>query len=786
MKSILSKLYFPILLLLHPVYAISQQPKDKLIEAFETYSELPREISYAHLNKSKLIRGETLGFQVYVMNRETKRASTNTTNVYYALDDQNGNTVKSGLLLCERGVAVGSIDIDSTLATGNYLFKAYTNWMKNFKEQNFYIQNVKVINTDDGGTLGERKVEAYRLDAQFLPEGGHLIYGIENIVGVVVKDNTGRGVPDLEGRVYDEVGSEVGSFTTNRFGISKFLLIPKLGNAYQVKFGKGDNNTFSLGPAEMEGINLQLTDLGSRVALSLRTNQRTMERIKGNTYRLSFHNGDSIRAINFDFSAGQEVTMLFNYADLFSGMNVFTVFNEKQEPLLERLFFKHEGIGTVGLNAPKITRDKDSINVRFYTEAIRSIDSSLNISVSVLPEGTGSYEPNHSIVSKLYLQPYVRGFVERADYYFREVDARKRFELDMLLLTQGWSSFDWTSIFNSPPQMRFEFEKGITVTAKGTDPNARQYMVYPMENSGTVLVDAQQLNRVFTLKDLLPFEEEQLSVGVVAKNDKVRKPSLSYSFSPTSIPSLDNYITSYPIREDIKFGGNEDQPILLDAFNDTEVLNEVVITARKKEQRMEKLTRKFVMGIVDIFDNTERSKYINFDTYLSYKGYTVRKTGTRLIVGNSRPPYGEPIVYLDGHLLPNFDLFLSFDMRTVDYIVIDKLGRGDGIIRVFTDPLKQFEGMKSKPVAQTVDFPLTFRKNKRFYTPKYTSYKNDFFKKYGVIDWKPNLKVDEMGTIEFKILDTGNERLKFFVEGIAGDGKFISEEMNVIVNKKGN
>ncbi|MEM6514870.1 MAG: hypothetical protein AAF688_01715 [Bacteroidota bacterium] len=768
----------------------AQEVDVKIIESFEAYSELPREISYAHLNKSTLLRGETLGFQVYVLEKETKRASANTTNVYYALDDRDGNTVKSGLLLAEGGIAAGTIDIDSTLATGNYLFRAYTNWMKNFREQNFYVQNVRVINADGGAALKEVTVEGYKLDAQFLPEGGHLISGIENIIGVAVKDNTGRGVPDLEGRVYDEAGNEVGSFSSNRFGISKFPLVPKVGVTYRVSLGEGVESTFSLGPAELEGINLKLTDMSKRVALSLRANERTLERIKGSNYKLSFHNGDSIRAIDFDFSKGREVTKLFNYDDLYPGMNVFTVFDDKGKPLLERLFFKHEGISNVNLNAPKITREGDSMNVRFYTNAIKEIDSTLNISVSVLPEGTGSYEPHQNIVSKFYLQPYVRGFVERADYYFRDVDARKRYDLDMLLLSQGWSSYDWTGIFNSPPQMRFEFERGIKVMANNTDPTAGQYMVYPLANSGTVLVDAKQEGRSFTLKGLLPMEGEQLSVGLITRSEKVRKPSLSYSFSPTSIPRLDNYITVYPIREDIEFGGNEDQPILLDAYNDTEVLDEVIITARKEEERMEKLTRKF-SGRVDVFDNRERLGYIDFASYLSGQGYRVQQIGASLIVENTRPRVPPPIVYLDRQLLTDFNIFLSFDMRTVDYIVIDKLGFGEGlrgaggVIRVFTDPLKQFEGLENKPVAQNADFPLAFSKSKKFYTPKYTYYRSDFFKKYGVIDWKPNLRVDESGIIEFKVYDTGNERIKFFIEGIAGDGTLVSEEKEIFIKSKG-
>ncbi len=54
----------------------AQEPnEDILFEAYKNYSKLPREIAYGHLNKSTLIKGESLGFSIYLLDKSTKKTS---------------------------------------------------------------------------------------------------------------------------------------------------------------------------------------------------------------------------------------------------------------------------------------------------------------------------------------------------------------------------------------------------------------------------------------------------------------------------------------------------------------------------------------------------------------------------------------------------------------------------------------------------------------------------------------------------------------------------------------
>ena len=134
-------------------------------------------------------------------------------------------------------------------------------------------------------------------------------------------------------------------------------------------------------------------------------------------------------------------------------------------------------------------------------------------------------------------------------------------------------------------------------------------------------------------------------------------------------------------------------------------------------------------------------------------------------------------------------VLMDIDMSEIDYVIIDKQGLGEGmrgsngVIKIFTNPqLRTSEYNVSWDSGQEIKFPLTFSDSKQFYTPTYSTYLNDFYQNYGVIDWFPKCKSDDTGVLKFKILDTKIKQIKLFIEGIANDGNFISEEKIISIN----
>ena len=49
---------------------------------FKNYTQPYEEVMYAHINKAKFIKGETIGFTVYAFNNKNKLLSSVTSNIY--------------------------------------------------------------------------------------------------------------------------------------------------------------------------------------------------------------------------------------------------------------------------------------------------------------------------------------------------------------------------------------------------------------------------------------------------------------------------------------------------------------------------------------------------------------------------------------------------------------------------------------------------------------------------------------------------------------------------------
>ena len=782
-KSCMSKIYtITCFLFLTCLASFSQKANtNDLIESFEAYSELPRELVYAHLNKSVYIKGETMGFTAYVSNKSSKRLSKLTTNLYCSISDEKGKIIKSKLLLVNEGVANGNFFVDSLFTSGNYVFKAYTNWMKNFNEQNFYMQSIKVIDPEIESNVVP-KVISSKLDAQFLPEGGHFLADTENTIGVVIKDELGFGIPNLECQLLNDEDKVINIFKTNQFGIGKFKFTPAGLKKYRVSlnFG-GTTQLFNIDMAELKGVTLSVSDLHDKVVLRIATNKSTIKDLRNKLYKLTIHNGSEIKTSEVKFGKGLSITQYINYQDLFTGINVFTVFNENNKPVLERLFFNYDGINFIQTDEISLTKLSDSTMVSVNFNDV-DIDVFNNFSISVLPEETKAYNHHHNIISSTYLQPYVKGFIENASYYFTDINRRKQHELDNLLLTQGWSSYDWNFIFNNPPKMLYEFENGISFKANVNSAKTLKYVLYPTAYNDLEIFELNDKMEIFEKKSLFPFDGETIRLSEIAKKDIVTKGSIYLQFSPSKIPDIEKYTKIFPLKETVYFDSDLLQPLIASSWTEFEQLDEVLIEVNKTQERIEKL-QKSIYGTVDVFDDGKRRMNFDFASYLRSNGYNVTQGNNEFTITRRFGGFRgrTPIIYIDRRLILDNAELMFFRMDLVDYVIINDSGLGEGfrgaggVIEIFTDPTIAYKDNPELSTFQEIDIPLTFTTPSRFYVPKYSSYLSRFYNEYGVNQWFPRMKVDKNGRILFEIESHGKSSVKLFIEGTANNGSFISE-----------
>ncbi|MEM6685664.1 MAG: hypothetical protein AAF617_07745, partial [Bacteroidota bacterium] len=412
------------------------------VEAIYTdYFSLPRESLYMHLNKTTFFQGEEVWFKGYAYDQKNQLSSKATTNINVGIYDATGKQIKKATFAAENGVTHGNFPLDSTFTAGTYYIKAQTNWMRNFKENNAFIQKIEII--ADVNLNQEKEVKKASFDFQFLPEGGHIVADTKNNIGFKVIANNGKGVT-ASGIIYDASQKQVASFESNTLGMGKFLFQPKKDMQYtaEIKLENGAQISKKLPQAKAQGISVVVQSLGKHdVILDFHTNKETLENNLNNQYKILVHQHGKLKTIALQLDA-LEKAIRIEKKELFKGINTITVFDNNKNPIVERLFFNEYGVKNTNVNVTKLNTINDSVILSLKG---LNLDKNANVSISVLPVTTESYNPEHTIRSNFLLKPHIKGFVENPQYYFHKMDRKRKYELDVLLLTQGWSRYEWNN-----------------------------------------------------------------------------------------------------------------------------------------------------------------------------------------------------------------------------------------------------------------------------------------------------------------------------------------------------
>ena len=187
------------------------------------------------------------------------------------------------------GWASGALALPDALALGTYQLRVYTDWMRNAGPDFFYSRRLHVWPAADSAAAGsgpdakdaERataaaaRSAARRLgappDAQFFPEGGSLVAGLESVVAFKAVDYAGRGL-DVAGQVLDTQNHPVATFRSAHPGMGTFQLVPQPGQRYRavVAMPAGAPLVVPLPAARPSGYALRMTPEPNAFRVSIR------------------------------------------------------------------------------------------------------------------------------------------------------------------------------------------------------------------------------------------------------------------------------------------------------------------------------------------------------------------------------------------------------------------------------------------------------------------------------------------------------------------------------------
>src|SRR5437762_11181373 len=118
---------------------------DELQHQFKEYA-WQREKLFVQTDKIFYLTGETIWFKIYDIDAGTNKPSDLSKVAYIEVLNTDRKPVleaKIGLKECSGN---GSLVITSSITTGSYILRTYTNWMKNFGPQFYFEKKITIVN----------------------------------------------------------------------------------------------------------------------------------------------------------------------------------------------------------------------------------------------------------------------------------------------------------------------------------------------------------------------------------------------------------------------------------------------------------------------------------------------------------------------------------------------------------------------------------------------------------------------------------------------------------------
>jgi hypothetical protein len=632
-------LFLPIGFLFIFFTSFGQSPKtnDELASSYFDYFQLNREIAFLHLNKNVLVPNEELWFAAYVFDNRILQPNLETTNLLIEVFNSSGEHMETQTLFINAGKGTGHLQLNpKKYKEGNYLIKASTRYMENFREDLDYVTHFTILSSNPENQEKQEKHES-AFELHILPEGGHLLLDQQNLVGVKVIDEMGDGIVFTKARLVDQGNNLITSFKSNRFGMGKFNFTPEPGKTYTLliidEFGREINK--KLPAAEIKGMNLTTNFIEDNLMISIRTNSESIPKIENKNYTLAVHQEGKMKQFQFSFPKNKTVAPIAIPKDsLYSGVNILTIFDEELLPIVERQIFNYD-LKRIGVDASFVKKNGDSLEITFKSKIQNLAPNS--VSISVLPAATESVHASHNILSAFYLKPYLKGNIQDAPYYFsNEIEQRRReYDLDLLLLNQGWSKYTWNNIFNHPPEKYKRPEEGFIIRGQLTankDLKGENLFVVS-EDSGLFQILEIGENNSFEAKNIFLIDSSSISIGLPKgyKNRIIKPKGFANVLVDQSKPIIKN--------ENLRILGKTKPVVenysLKDFITKGEALDTVHLkgSSKTKQQIREMLDP---TGETHYIDDVTRKQYMFLTEYIRSRGYLIIRNFGELIITKPR------------------------------------------------------------------------------------------------------------------------------------------------------
>jgi len=676
---------------------------------------------YVHINKNAYVTGDILWFKIYNADGGTNKLLDISKVAYVELSDNNHVPVMQTKIALKGGMGNGSLYIPFSLNTGNYQLRAYTNWMKNFGAGHFFESEVTIINPLKTPALSAKPTTPL-YDVQFFPEGGHLVRNLDNRIAFKVTGADGKG-PACMGAVLNQHNDTVARFRSLKFGIGSFMMRPLAGKTYKAVI-KAGNTTVVKDMPEMEqsGYVMRTINSGQSWDIEVRNTDSTLS---STVYLMAYGKHATQFAAGSKLVNGAAHFMIDN-SKLAGGVSYVTLFDERQRPVCERLIFKRPAknllIDAGTDQALYNKRKKVSLTVSSRSRDNTGVAADLSISVFRADELQNDAADH--IGGYLWLRSDLKGAIESPDYYLENISPESDLALDNLMLSQGWTQFDWKTILaGNKPHFKFLPEyTGPIIAARITNTinntpakNITAYLTIPGTTNDLYIARSDSAGQLlFNTRKFYDLRE------IVIQTNRLLDSTYRIDVtSPFSEPGA-TAVSALTLNEGLKNA-------LMDNSLDMQVQN--IFAANRLKQFYNPDTDSIPFyGFPTktyLLDNYTRFTTIEevLREYVTSIGVSKRQGKFNIRMYNGDQDLGNPLILLDGVPVFDADKIFRFDplkVRRLDVVSTNyRYGPGffNGIMS-FTTYKGDGSTYEIDPHALVVDYE-GLQEERKFYSPVY-------------------------------------------------------------------
>ena len=767
---------FGILLLIAISSNAQQQAFDSLVGNFKAYREVATtEKVYVRLDQDVCLTGETLWFTVYVVNASSHEPSKMSKVAYVEVLDNVNHAVLQTKVALNGGVGSGSVFMPASLASGNYMVRSYTAWMKNFDANFYFHKQITVVNTFRR-LEQEKKATVLKPHVEFFPEGGTLINGVNTRVGFRIV-NAGDSIGRFSLKV---LNGDTVTVTPDQYGLGTFPLMPLSDRRATALLsdGNGHLQSLTLPAATNSGYSLAVKD-STQDLITLRIRKVNVPDDGQNVF-IVVHSRNIISLARIQRVRNGKALVVIPKSSLAEGISQITVFDGSMQPVCERLYFmpvkRQLTIST------KLTQQEYGVRrkVRMDIDVQSNNGPSSGASLSVAVYRRDSLRHNKSeILNSLWIESDLHDVPALPSDFLTSPSPERNLILEHIMLTHGWRRFAWSDVAKGKtptitftPELRGHIIRGRVVNSEGNPERGKlTYLSAPGTNiqvygsltdvNGNVQFEMKDFSgsrRIAVQTNLSKDSTSKISITSPFSDQYARKKVLPFSISPKIAETLASRSFSMQVQDiyyqdkgaqtrsvavdTTAFYGKADATYYLDDYTRFPVMEEVM--------------REYVPGVL-VRKRRDGFHFINLD------------------VINKSTFTEDPFIMLDGLPIFDADKIMAYDPLKVKKLEVVTRRHYMGVLSLpgivsYTTYAGDLSGFTIDPHCLVIDYE-GLQMQREYYMPKYENTKQRESRLPDQRDrlfWTPAVVTD----------NKGKQFIEFFTSDLTGDYEVLIEGLS--------